>query len=449
MNYKQNSIFVDNQIIILSYFISLVPVALVFSIFVADFIVSISATIFIFLIIKNKFKIIFDNNITKFAILFCFYLSIKSILANEETHSLLRSIFYIRYLLFSLLICYLYNFYPKFKKIFFRIMTLNLMFISIHAYLIHFLNFDLLSFNFDSISFKQNYSVLFSKEGLPESSNLTGFQTDYRISGIFYDESILGSYLQKILPIYLGMIFLLKKPKKYLIFFLFLFFLLPISGERSAFVLASFFIFLFVLTYQSSFKKKFYIGIIFLIGLSLIIGTNPNVKERIIGNTLKILTEKSSDQPDKKFNVNLFSRGHQGHFTSAYQIFKDNPFFGVGIKNFRYECKKDKYAGMYSCTTHPHNTYLQLLSETGIIGFLFVFIFFIYLLIKIIKIIFLNFRNKTFSSNQYKCFLIAVFINLWPLIPTGSFFNNWICISYFLSLGFLLSETYKINNIFK
>ena len=31
--------------------------------------------------------------------------------------------------------------------------------------------------------------------------------------------------------------------------------------------------------------------------------------------------------------------------------------------------KKPKYKDVYSCTTHPHNTYMQLLAETGIIGF--------------------------------------------------------------------------------
>ena len=31
------------------------------------------------------------------------------------------------------------------------------------------------------------------------------------------------------------------------------------------------------------------------------------------------------------------------------------------------------------CTTHPHNFYLQLLSETGIFGFLFIILLFIYL----------------------------------------------------------------------
>ena len=39
-----------------------------------------------------------------------------------------------------------------------------------------------------------------------------------------------------------------------------------------------------------------------------------------------------------------------------------------------------------------------------------------------------------------KILSILIFINLFPFVPTGSFFNNWMSIMYFLPLGFFLKN---------
>ena len=51
-----------------------------------------------------------------------------------------------------------------------------------------------------------------------------------------------------------------------------------------------------------------------------------------------------------------------------YKILMDNKTLGVGVKNFRKFCSNQKYIeSSLSCATHPHNTYIQILSEIGII----------------------------------------------------------------------------------
>ena len=80
---------------------------------------------------------------------------------------------------------------------------------------------------------------------------------------------------------------------------------------------------------------------------------------------------------------------------------------------------------------------MQLLSETGIIGFLSVFLVFILTCFKLIK----QFRNnhKLIPEN---ILIIAIFINL-PIIPTGNFFNNWLCMLYFIPISYYF---YEINS---
>jgi O-antigen ligase len=50
----------------------------------------------------------------------------------------------------------------------------------------------------------------------------------------------------------------------------------------------------------------------------------------------------------------------------AWGLFIENPIFGIGWKEFM-----NQSAGLISSGSHPHNIYLQLLTELGIIGFVF------------------------------------------------------------------------------
>ena len=121
-------------------------------------------------------------------------------------------------------------------------------------------------------------------------------------------------------------------------------------------------------------------------------------------------------------------------------MFLDNKILGIGVRNFRNFCNDDKYKiNERSCTTHPHNTYVQLLSETGLIGFIFgisIFIFFIIISLK--HLIGVIFKNKYYFNDFEICMLSAILISLWPFVPTGNFLNNWVSIVYYFPVGFLL-----------
>ena len=91
--------------------------------------------------------------------------------------------------------------------------------------------------------------------------------------------------------------------------------------------------------------------------------------------------KNTEDHKRKIFDkIYIFSHDHQGHYLLAYKIFKDHPIFGTGVKGFRYLCRNKIYILEKNdgCSTHPHNTYVQILVSNGIIGFvilLFAFIF--------------------------------------------------------------------------
>ena len=96
------------------------------------------------------------------------------------------------------------------------------------------------------------------------------------------------------------------------------------------------------------------------------------------------------------------------------------------------------------CSTHPHNTMMQILAETGFLGFIFYLIGFFFIFLKIFQ-----FRKKYNNDPRIFCFLscsVAIIINLFPFLPNGDFFNNWmLAISYYY-IGLYLFE---YNNLVK
>ena len=87
------------------------------------------------------------------------------------------------------------------------------------------------------------------------------------------------------------------------------------------------------------------------------------------------------------------------------------------------------------CATHPHQTYFEILSETGIISL----IFFIFLIIILLKNIFLDIASKKNQYNSILLIIIPIILKLWPLTTTGSFFTNFNLITFSFFLGLALS----------
>jgi O-antigen ligase len=262
-----------------------------------------------------------------------------------------------------------------------------------------------------------------------------------RISGLFGEELIQGSFLLRIVPIFIIFYFYNRVNLSMsfnILFFLTLisaFILIILSGERASIFLTFLGTFLGIFFLRIGLAKKFISILIIFFIFILTINLYPHSKERIIYSTYDQVFEKTDSLNNIK--INLFSEGHQNHFKTALLIFKQNYLTGVGVRNFRLECKKNIYndVGKYHC-----NTYMQLLSETGLIGFLFFISFIIFLLVKTSKFLKITSSNKENMNYPLVFSLVIVFINFFPFITTGSFFNNWMSTLYSIPVAILLHE---------
>ncbi len=413
-----------NLIITNTIFLSFIilPVSLVSGPLISDFLISLTTIIFIFYCIKNKEYKYFKNKF--FLILFIFYIwsFACSMLSEFKLISSLKSIVYFRFFIFALATWFIFE---KKKNV------IKYSFFSIFACF--------------CILVADGYFQYFTGE------SITGSNNPLRISSFFGDELIYGSYLSRFLPVLTALFFLTKysKLKKNQIFFsIFIIItsvIIYLSGERAAFLFVLF-TFLYLIVMLNKYSKHIIILFsIILTSVGVFSLNNEKISDRMIKRTL--------EQAGISKGISNFSSHHKGHYLVAWDLFKNNKIFGVGPKNFQKECINNKkyQSNPYICTNHPHNTYLQLLSETGIVGFIIISYLFFYLCYVSLKHIYNKILGlPDFMDFPFICILSAILITLWPLIPTGSFFNNYINIIYYFPIGILLwLQNNKSENLIK
>lgn len=200
------------------------------------------------------------------------------------------------------------------------------------------------------------------------------------------------------------------------------------SGERAIFFKYSIYIFISIFLFEKRFsftKKLIFIFIfILLITISLKLFITTKDRQSLLLDTLLSKDHKNIPLTLEDIKNNLLKIKHFAHYNTAWKIFKDNPFFGSGLKTYRVECSNEDYfnpnivQSEVRCTTHPHQIHLELLSELGIIGYLMFLSFFFYFLYAAIKQYSKNKEIILLNSTLY------IFIALIPIIPSGSFFGT-------------------------
>jgi len=412
-----------------SFIIYFIPLGLVTGPFIPDLFVSITAISYIFLITKKKSFFFINNNFIRFFIIFYLYFVIISLFSENIYLSIKSSLLYFRFFLFFLMVTFLIENNKNFIKFFFISLLITMLLVTLDGYF---------QFIFDF--------------------NMFGFEkpNDYRISGFFNDELILGSYLSRLLPFLIGL-FLFNyqtdnKIKKIIfgIFVFMVFGLIFLSGERASFFLSVMSLFIIVILYNTKIRYKILVllfSIVLILTYSIL---KPKTFDRIYNQTyaqINVLIFNISDPENEKITKYIknkdiaryvVSNQHKHHFEAAVNMFLSKPLTGYGIKMFREICKKPEFnINKYSCTTHPHNSYLQLLAEGGIIGVFYLVIPLVIIFYLFLKQLYYSFLGKMFISNYQISLLACLLTTLWPITTTGSFFNNWLSIIYFLPVGFV------------
>ncbi len=385
------------------------------------------------IVTKNKTGL---NKIRFFQISFFFWIALiyTSFFAKNFEKSIQDSLIFLRYLMIP--ICCYFIFFNK--EHFLRYLLL------LSMALTFFVSIDTL-FQFFSYTTIDGFGP-----------DLFGFKSNWygRLTGPFADELIPGSYISKF-----GLVgfvyFLIIKDFKYKNFFqtFYLSLILVtcfVSGERMAFatyLLALVLLFLFLNKERKILFKSILVGIFCIIAIYKFhpfYNDFEIIENKEIHKGLKVEKKFKCENDDTTcvkvvylqpsfFQIirNFETSAYGEIYLLSYEMFKDNPITGIGISNFKFLCNNEmKYKKMmlnYECATHPHNIYIQWLTEGGIVIF---FIFLIY----IISICNLVIKNN--GDLKFKIISLTLLVILfWPIMSTGSLIKNWYGISVFFIIG--------------
>ncbi len=486
--------------------ILLLPVSFVIGPLIVEIISTILILQLLYFSFKQKNFFYIKNKIFIFFILFYIFLLVTLFFSEYIQDTYINVVFYFRFILFAFAIYFfLISNFDLLKKIYL------------------FLSLTILIVVFDG------YWQYFFEE------NLFGYEKYRvdRISGFFKEDLILGSFLSRLIPLYIGLTLFFSNGKKFAYLNYFIIFatiiLILLSGDRAAFFKTIIFLIIIFIILNIRFKIKLGILSSIIFSIMVLIFLNPIIFDRYYKQTLRHL---SNDEG--KLLVNYLPM-----FNTSLKMFDSSKLIGHGPKTYRYLCNNKKYISYYptiveidntsielfapwkelrnfeilkllvsegdvikkgdklfeyrylkddeiknffsnkegvinkilrknkyvkntkimdisplnspeieyfkknACNTHPHNFYIQLLAETGLIGFLFLAILFLYLGYILLLSLINKFTKKNKQISSIELSLIAgFFVTVWPVTTNGNFFNNWINLITFYPLGILLYIQY-------
>jgi O-antigen ligase len=387
----------------------LIPLCLLTGPALPDLLVILIDFFFLIYIFKYKKYKLFKNNFFYFFLFFYLILLLSSLFSNDIQLSLKSAIPYIRFGIFVLAVNYIFESYLNLESLLNKLCKILILILFI-------------------LFIDSTYQAIYYK-------NIFGFKIDQtlRVSSVFGSELIMGGFVMRVTMLLIGILIFLKKNKYFFFTILTISYVLIIySGERTAFYLFSIFNLILFIKFEIYKNKKVFLKIISISFIIILIFFKSVFFNRIFVMTVNQITILKEEQ----YKVVAFTPTHQELYVTAFNIFQKYPIFGSGLKTFRTECKNKNYSqSELGCSTHPHNFYMQILSEVGILAFIIFVIAYLY----ISKFIFkeLNTSQPTNLRKFEYILYLSFFVILFPLAPSGNFFNNWLSIMIFFSAGIL------------
>jgi len=273
-----------------------------------------------------------------------------------------------------------------------------------------------------------------------------------RLSGPFGDELIAGTYLQRfsVIALFFFPFFYQNLGKNKIIIivvalFMLFFVTIILSGNRMPLIMFMGLIVLVILFEKKI--RKYLLALAFLASVvfAIIYTQNRNIESQI--TTFYLQAKKLSSVVFSE-NIDRYALpDHFAEFESFYDTWLMNKYIGGGIRSFRLNCPHRQNIHpdeRKKCNTHPHNYYLEILSDIGIVGLGIIFSIFL-------AVVYKSFIKKYFLKSYLNTniiitpFIYLFLIEIFPIKSTGSFFTTMNSLYIFLIMAILIGLAKKQN----
>ena len=384
----------------------------------------------------------------------------------NDLHSILLTLFFVFLILTSIFNYFQSSYEENIIKSFLYLRYLFLTIILSHMVKIKEFNFKFFFTSAIIISFILSLDILFQ---YTTGKDLFNYQTKGGVynSGFFGDELIAGSFILRFLFLSIFcLIFFYKfkermQPIVFCSIFLIGFMGMVLSGNRMPVIMISIVIFLSLFFLPVLRKKIITSTILCLLFFYVLLNINSNyhlkyssfagnaqniiikfpeyIKKNLFKQKKSAPTMLGQTVEKKEERINIGS-GHFALYLTAFDVWKDSVLIGGGIKSFRINCTKkskgdpSKYQTNRYCDAHPHHYYLEILTDTGLIGLMLLLLILYQLLIK--KLFIIRKMNNT-NKIIFISLIICLAVELFPLRSSGSFFSTANASYIFILIGLI------------
>ena len=274
-------------------------------------------------------------------------------------------------------------------------------------------------------------------------SNILGFPyKPGEITGMFYPRNTIAHICAILSSFCFLYVYINIEKRRWLFLSLIpLFFIILLSGRRAAWVMLALTSLGFIIYgYRYTISKKRF---------KRVVGMFVMLVSVVLGSTILLHTPTNVRF---KATLGLFSNNYETINTAtayrlpiwevAYSIHKSNPINGIGPRGFRhvyndYARANDPH-GSRTPPSQPHLLILEILAETGLIGFIG-YILLIYLIFRLV----LQSKNKETSLP----FFIPVIVALFPFNAHMAFYGSiWSSMTWLLLALYFTNEKLICNN---